>query len=297
MKRPLLILIALCVAAPVYAGKCMWVTTPTNITLGNYSVFGSSSLVATSSYTFRCNPNTNGTLTFSTGSNSATYFPRQMANGANRLGYNVYDDAATTIVIGDGSGGTTSRVVFNSTPQDKDYTDIVYGKVVEGSDVAAGTYTDTVTAFLSWGNGSASATFQVTVVVVPECTISAAALNFGAYDPVVANAATPLDSTSGVDVYCTKGTASTIGLGNGLNFAGGTRRLRSAGGSLLDYGLFTNSARSTAWLSAAPNVVSGTSTSKLTPVGNGLVVYGRVAAGQDPTAGVHSDTVQATVNY
>ena len=295
MKRLLLFCVAAAaLVTPLQAGNCNWITAPTNITLGSYSVFGSTSLVATSSYRFRCTPNTNATLTFSTGANSGTYFPRNLASGANRLAYNVFDDAATSIVIGNGSGGTTSRVVFNSTPGDKEYDDIVYGKVIEGADIPAGTYTDTVTAFLSWGNGSVSATFTVTTVVIPECTISATNLAFGTYDPIVANATANLDSSSTIDVYCTRNTSGTISLGNGLWFSGG-RRLRNPAPDFLAYSLFRDAARTAPWLTAAPNVVSRTSTSKLTPMA--MTVYGRIPGAQDPRVGAYADTVQATVNY
>ena len=295
MKRILVVVVtALAFAAPVHAANCSWITTPTNITLGNYSVFGSSSLVATSSYAFRCTPNTSATLTFNTGANSGSYFPRYLAAGGFTIGYNVYDDAATSIVIGNGSGGTTSRVVFNSTTKDKDFADTIYGKVIEGADVPAGTYTDTITASLSWGNGSISAAFTVTTVVVPECTIAATNLAFGNYDPVVANAAAALDTTGQVDVYCTRSTNATISLSNGLWFSGG-RRLRNAAPDFLNYGLFRNAARSAAWLSVAPDVVTQVSSSKLTPMA--MTVYGRIPSNQDPRVGSYSDTVQATVNY
>ena len=295
MKKLILAVIALAaLSSPARAGNCSWVTTPTNITFGNYSVFGSTSLVATSSYVFRCTPNTNATLTFTTGANSTTYFPRYLASGANTIGYNVYDDAATSIVIGNGSGGTTSRVVFNSTAKDKDYDDIVYGKVIEGSDLAPGTYTDSITANLNWGNGSISSTFTVTAIVIPECTITAANLAFGTYDPVVGNVSTALDSTSTIDVYCTRTTQGTISLGNGLWFSGG-RRLRNPRPDFLNYALYRDAGRTAPWLSAAPDVVSRTSTSKLTAMG--MTVYGRVPQGQDPNIGAYSDTVQAIVNY
>jgi spore coat protein U-like protein len=291
------ILMAIAIAAftvPLRAGNCSWITTPTNIALGGYSVFGSASLVTTSSYAFRCTPNTNATLTFSTGANASNYFPRYLRNGANTIAYNVFDDAATSIVIGNGSGGTTSRVVFNSTPADKDFADTVYGKVIEGADVPAGTYTDTITASLSWGNGSISAVLTVTAVVIPECTISATNLAFGNYDPVVTNAVAPLDSSSEISVYCTRNTQGTIALGNGLWFSGG-RRLRNPAPDFLTYSLFRDAGRTAQWLSAAPNVVTQTSTSKLTPMA--MTVYGRIPANQDPRLGAYTDTVQAVVNY
>lgn len=293
--RKIIPLLAFLIVGPAYGGNCKWVVAPTSVVLGSYSVFSSAPLFAVSSYSFSCTPNTEGTLTFSTGSNSTGYFPRYLSSaGGVKIPYNLYDDAATTIVIGNGSGGTTSRVVFNSEPKDKRFDDTVYGKVIQGADVPAGTYTDSVTAFLSWGNGSVSATILVTTTVLAECTMSAAAVAFGNYDPVVANATAPLDSTGSIDVFCTKNTSATVSLGNGL---WGARRMRSPAGSFLNYGLFTDSGRSSSWLAAAPNVVSGSSTSKLVPIGNGLTVYGRVPGNQDPTAGVHSDTVQATVNY
>jgi spore coat protein U-like protein len=293
MRRLILIVIAAALVSPAArAGNCSWVTNPTNVTFGNYSVFGSTSVVSTSSYIFRCTPNTSATLTFTTGG-AGTYFPRRFG-GASGLTYNIYDDAATTVVIGDGSGGTTSRVIFNSTPKDKDYDDVVYGKVLEGADIPAGTYTDSITATLSWGNGTITSTFTVTLVVLPECTIAASSLGFGTYDPIVANKSTPLDSTSSVDVYCTRNTSATISLGNGLWFSGG-RRLRNPRPDFLPYALYRDSGRTAPWGPTAPNVVSRTSTSKLTPMS--MIVYGRIAANEDPSVGAYSDTVQATVNY
>ncbi|HEX6178877.1 MAG TPA: spore coat U domain-containing protein [Thermoanaerobaculia bacterium] len=285
-------------ASQLEAGSCTWRTNPTNVVFGIYSVFGTGSLSATSSYEFRCTPNTEGIMTFSRGSNAGSYFPRYMASGGNLIGYNVYDDAANTVVIGDGSGGTTRRVVFNGTPQNKDFSDTVYASVPLGTDVPPGTYVDTITATLSWDNfaRSSSVTFTVTTIVQAECTVTTAPVAFGDYDPVAANVATPLDQTGSINVYCTPGTVATVSLGNGLNFVGGTRRMAGPAGSFLNYQLYRNAARTLLW-SIAPNTVSGTSTSHLTPINGGLTVYGRVPAGQDPVYGQHGDTVQATVNY
>ncbi|HEU4521882.1 MAG TPA: spore coat U domain-containing protein, partial [Thermoanaerobaculia bacterium] len=114
--------------------------------------------------------------------------------------------------------------------------------------------------------------------------------------PVAVNRVAPLDNTGTVNVYCTPGTVATVSLGNGLNFAGGTRRMAGPPASLLDYQLYRDAARSSLW-TTAPNTVGGTSTSHLTPIGGGLIVYGRIPGAQDPAVGAYSDTVQATVNY
>jgi spore coat protein U-like protein len=63
----------------------------------------------------------------------------------------------------------------------------------------------------------------------------------------------------------------------------------------MNYNIFLNSGRTTIWNTT--NVSSSTSTSRFTPLGGGLVGYGRVPAGQDIAIGAYSDTITATVNY
>src|SRR5438128_1650300 len=65
--------------------------------------------------------------------------------------------------------------------------------------------------------GSATSNFSVTASVANNCTISTTAIGFGAYDPIVANATTPLDSTGSVTITCTKGAATTLSLNAGNN--------------------------------------------------------------------------------
>lgn len=300
MKKTCLILLGgvLLLASSAEAGTCQFRVDPTNVVFGTYSVFGSGSLSTTSSYEIRCTPQTEGILTFTTGSNASTYFPRYMANGADLIAYNLYNDAANSTVLGDNTGGTTAHILFNGTPKDKDFVGTIYASTPQGSNAAPGTYTDTVTAVLSWDNfaRSTSVTFTVTTIVQAECEVTTIPVSFGNYDPVGAHLSSPLDATGRIDVYCTKGTLATVSLGNGQNFAGGTRRMDGPPTSFLNYQLYRDAARASIW-STAPNTRSGTSTSRLTPIAGGLTVYGRIPGGQDPLAGVHNDTVQATVNY
>ena len=294
----LLIVVALLFPVGAEAGNCQWRVAPANVSFGIYSTFGTGSLAATTSYTFRCTPRTEAVLTFTTGTTSSTYFPRAMSAGGEVLPYNLYDNAANTSVLGDGTGGTTTRLSFNAEPRDKEYTDTIYAATPLGSDVPPGTYTDTVTAILSWdnGGGSSSVTFMVTAIVQAECNVATVPVEFGNYLPVGTHATTPLDATGGINVYCTAGTVATVSLGAGLNAGGGGRRMAGPAGSFLAYQLYSDAARSMIW-STSPNTVSGTATSTTLPIGGGLVVYGRVPAGQDPIVGIHTDTVQATVNY
>jgi len=141
---------------------------------------------------------------------------------------------------------------------------------------------------------TASTNLSVTATVTKNCSITTTAVAFGSYDPIVANAATPLDGTGSVVVTCTKGAGTRIDLDLGSNAAGSARRMLG-GTDLLTYELYTDSGRSTVWgsgagagqtIAAAPNKNPRTFT-----------VYGRVPAGQDVGAASYADTVVATINF
>lgn len=282
-------------ANAAFAVNCKWDTVPSNINFGAYSVFGAS-VPATSAFQFSCTPPATGLLTLSQGA-AASYTPRHMprttAPAAN-LDYNLFMDASHTIIWGDGTSGT-QYVTLVSTPGNKVYAGTIFGNIPGGLDVPPGTYTDTIQATLDWGTGVDAKFFTVTATVAAECTVSTATLNFGAYDPVSANLIAPKDSTSAINVYCTKNTLATVALDNGLNFFGGNRRILSGLGDLLNYQLYTDAGHSIIW--NAVNTDSGTSTSKLTPINGGFTVYGRIFPGQDVRAGSFTDTVLVTVNY
>jgi spore coat protein U-like protein len=164
------------------------------------------------------------------------------------------------------------------------------GRLIAGAGVAA-----LVGAFVSTQSNvqaaTATSSFAVTASVTANCTISAGALAFGAYDPVVANASTNLDQTSTITVACTKGSTGTVSLDNGTNFSGGLRRMK-AGANFLNYEMYNDSARTTVW--NATNTVSYTAASKAT---SSLTLYGRVPSGQDVPVGSYSDTVVATITF
>lgn len=161
--------------------------------------------------------------------------------------------------------------------------------------VTVGTMTMASAAFA----GSAATTFNVTASVVKNCTISAANIAFGNYDPVVANAAAPLNLSSTVTVACTKGVTATVGLDAGQNSAqavGTTRAMSSGGGSpsYLSYEIYSNAAMTKVWGNSGAGLVTYTSTSK---VPTALSDYGQIPAGQDQPVASYSDTVTATVNF
>ncbi len=144
--------------------------------------------------------------------------------------------------------------------------------------------------------GSASSQFNVTATVIQNCTISASALAFGSYDPVVANAGSGqnLDTTSTLTVACTKGAqAVTIGLDQGTS----TNRTMAdtASGGALTYQLYSDSNRTTVWGNTAGSTVGYAPLSRNSI---GITVYGRVPGGQDVPVGTgYLDKVTATINF
>jgi spore coat protein U-like protein len=141
---------------------------------------------------------------------------------------------------------------------------------------------------------SATANLGVSATVTNNCLISTAALAFGSYDPVVANASTDLDGTGTVTVSCTKGATATIGLGVGSNASGSVRRMKDATTNYLTYELYQDAGRTTIWDEGAGLVSPGAAPSK---AARNFTVYGRVASNQDAAAGSFTDTVVATVNF
>ena len=148
--------------------------------------------------------------------------------------------------------------------------------------------------------GSASTSLSVSATVANNCTISTAALAFGAYDPVATNASTALDGTGTVTIACTKGATTTIGLDTGThsgNASGTTRAMSDGAGSpsYLSYELYQNSSRTTVW----SNSGGGLFTPAAAPsrAARSYTAYGRVPAGQDTPAGSFTDSVTATVNF
>jgi spore coat protein U-like protein len=142
--------------------------------------------------------------------------------------------------------------------------------------------------------GSSTATMNVTATVNVNCNMSSpAALAFGTYDPIGANASSNLDvSPNALAVKCTRGAVAQVALDLGSHAEGQTRRL-SSGTSFLTYEIYTTSARTTIWNTT--NTVAYNAASSAT---TNLPVYGRIPGGQDvPAGGSYTDTITATINF
>lgn len=82
--------------------------------------------------------------------NSGGYSSRELGSGAAMLNYNLYRNAARTLIWGDGTGGSSAQggnvsfplLNLSSVTRDNDHT--IYGRIFGGQNVAAGSYTDTI---------------------------------------------------------------------------------------------------------------------------------------------------------
>ena len=151
--------------------------------------------------------------------------------------------------------------------------------------------------------GTATANLQVTASVASNCTISTAALAFGAYDPIVTNALTALIGNGSITIACTKASVPTIKLDLGVNPTGSVRRMAS-GAERLPYELYQPPTNVAGAACGALTQVWGTiGTAILTTVAapskaaRTYNVCGSIPGGADVAVGAYADTVIATVTF
>ncbi|WP_410017247.1 spore coat protein U domain-containing protein [Pseudomonas sp. 20P_3.2_Bac5] len=133
----------------------------------------------------------------------------------------------------------------------------LYVKTLTGSNVAAGTYQETFSVYWDWdycyGIGvlgacigrqvlTGTTSMTVSLQVTADCQITTPTINFGTA-PVVSGFSTVSQSVS---LSCTKGSAYTVGLNDGLYVSGGRRRMKSTANNYLSYDIF-KSATAVRW--------------------------------------------------
>lgn len=129
------------------AGSCSVSTTP--VVFGAYNVFATSPGDSTGTVVYRCTGNVDGLLITISKGRSTTFLPRQLGKGLERLSYNLFRDAARTVVWGDYSAGTSAFIDL-SPPNNRNETLTVYGRIPAGQDISAGAYTDSVTLTVNY---------------------------------------------------------------------------------------------------------------------------------------------------
>lgn len=136
-------------------------------------------------------------------------------------------------------------------------------------------------------------TFAVTATVLKACVVTANPLAFGTYDPT---AATPLDGSTTLSVFCTVGSSFTVGLNTGTaSGATVTTRRMTNGANTLGYALYQEAARTNNWGNTPGTDTPLATTAPVLP--STLTVYGRIPANQNVPAASYTDTITVTVNY
>ena len=133
--------------------------------------------------------------------------------------------------------------------------------------------------------------------VAVNCSFRAASsLNFLGYDPNGVNSTVPLDQTALLQISCTRGATTTIGIDSGTH-AGqtsfGTRALAD-GTKYLGYDIYQDSVRTILWSNAGAGIYNYVSPSSLP---TNISIYGRIFASQNVPAGIYTDTLVITINY
>lgn len=142
---------------------------------------------------------------------------------------------------------------------------------------------------------TATSSLSSTATVTSNCDVSTTAVGFGSVN-VISGA--NVDATGGLSVTCTSGTAwsADAGVGAGTGATMAVRKMAN-GANLLNYVLYTDTARTTVWGNAADATtlkISGTGTGSA----QANTIYARVPSGQTSLpAGAYSDTVTVTVTY
>lgn len=129
------------------AGVCS-INAVTGVSFGSYNVFDAAPTFAAGSITYECTSvQPADRIVIELGGISDASTPRTMSGGTYTLGYQLYLDAARTIVWGTGAAGTATYGPVQ--PAESTSTVIpIYGKVPAHQDIGAGSYSATVLVIL-----------------------------------------------------------------------------------------------------------------------------------------------------
>jgi spore coat protein U-like protein len=292
----------------------------TNINFGSVNVSSNSGATGSGSIGYTCK-NYGGAASFTlcAGIGNPSYpgsvSQPQMQYNANTLNFNLYADAADTL-IWTTNNPVTTQVSIGASPNGGAVTVSgtipFYGYIPGNQPSPAGSYQasfyNTVLGFPSGGhcvtsmnsNGSFSGldfTLPVQASVSNACTVSAgSALTF----PAIASGSAATTSSNTITVTCPSGTTYNVGLlpSNGNTDGSGTMKGSGGNADTVGYQLYSNSGLSTPWGNATSAATTGNGVH-----GNGsggaqqMTVYARIVGNTDVTPDTYTDTVQIFLNY
>jgi spore coat protein U-like protein len=318
MRRALLLLLC-CVLLgllprPASAQTCS--ASPSALNFGSVSPINLGAVPATGTVTVSCTwPATTLLVSAQVCLNMGGTTPRALTSGTNTLQYNLYQDSANSVPWGSTTLGTTPiSLVLNKplTGTTASASVNFYGQILANQPTvpttgnASTVYSQTLSQtsltygfFVLLSPGCAALTtsagsfgFTASATVVNNCLISATNVAFTATG-VLSSA---LDATGSITARCTNGDAYRIALNGGASGNVAARTMvRSGGGGVVNYQLYTNAGRSQAW----GDGTGGTTMPTGTGTGNAVViqVFGRVPAQTTPAPGSYSDTITATISF
>jgi spore coat protein U-like protein len=147
-----------------------------------------------------------------------------------------------------------------------------------------------------YSNGTGSATFNVTLTIQANCTISANPLAFGTSGLL----SSALNQSTTLSVTCTNTTPYNVGLDGG-NVSGSTVTNRLLAGTAtgntsttVNFQLYQDTGRTMVWGNTqGTNTITGTGTGSAQTIS----VYGQIASQTTPKPDTYQSTVTATVYF
>lgn len=240
---------------------------------------------------------------------------------SNSLAYNIYTDAGYTTIWGsytwNGAGGPGYEIdiTLNASGAGS-ATKTLYGVIPAGQQsIVPGSASSSFSGlekYINYGyttagtclaedlpSTSSTGGFTVSATVPTSCSVSVTTLDFGSMSSIPSN----VDVAATISPTCTNTTPYSLGIDNGLNASGAQRRMRlGATSDYLNYNLYTNSGRTSGWLTttSTTSCTSGASTCVLgtgTGSAQSVSVYGRLPPQTPTAAGTYTDTAIVTLTY
>jgi spore coat protein U-like protein len=142
--RWMVVLMLLGFGAIAYGANCSVFMT-TSVAFGAYNVYSASPLDSAGSVTWQCSVlRTDPYISISAGG-AGSFTPRRMSSSNDTLDYNLYMDAARSVIWGDGSNGSS---LYLFPPQKGQGTATIYGRIPALQDASVGAYSDAVTVMI-----------------------------------------------------------------------------------------------------------------------------------------------------
>ena len=122
----------------------------TSIVFGTYDVLNPTALDTNGSLIYRCEGRDHNIQISLDQGGAPSFATRRMLSSGNQLFFNLFLDAARTVIWGDGTGGTQFLFVRNPQPNNRDISVPIYGRIPALQDVKVGNYTNTITVTINF---------------------------------------------------------------------------------------------------------------------------------------------------